>query len=220
MTASLKVIRESIEEAGYYIGHAEEQESLFAQLVGLGEPVSDQRAPDLYRVISPTTQAESLPNTLGSLYGLGVYPFHTDTAYWRRPASFVVLHCIDPGKGERRTIVTDTAAWKFSANEKRILTRELWLVAAKKKFLATIAEQSSASIRYRWDRDCMSPLSEDAARAGDLMEQKIDSSDRQKIEWRAGKFLVVDNARCLHSRGSAKAVDSDRKLGRILIGGR
>ena len=54
---------------------------------GFGRIAVEPRDPRPVRDISPNSEADTRQNTLSSRYGFGAFPFHTDTAYWRQPAS-------------------------------------------------------------------------------------------------------------------------------------
>src|SRR5690242_15684363 len=74
---------------------------------GGGTPVGETRSPEVLRTIRPQPVCAAPANTLSSRYGMGTFPFHTDTVYWRTPARFIPFHCVNTGSGGRPTLLLD-----------------------------------------------------------------------------------------------------------------
>ena len=106
----------------------------------LGSPRGDVRDPRIIRVLKPQVSDDAPSNTLSSRYGIGAFPFHTETAYWYRPARFLVLHCSNPGSGTRPTLLVDTRTWRLDDSERRLLANAAWKVSSKRVFLFSVLE--------------------------------------------------------------------------------
>lgn len=202
---------------GFYFGYGWSTSSATQLAQRLGRPSGDVRDPRIVRAISPQAHSAALKNSLSSRYGLGAFPFHTDTAYRRIPARYLILRCIDPGPGGRQTIIVNTALWQMARYESELLHRALWKVRAAQPFLATLMERTSWGSRMRLDFDCMSPATSDAGRAREVVQDIIASTSRVTIDWSADALLVIDNWRCIHARGAAAIPDENRRLERILV---
>lgn len=182
----------------------------------LGRVEVEARDPRPVREVSPSTEAGARPNTLSSRYGFGAFPFHTDTAYWRAPASILLLYCVAPGEGARRTLVSDVRSWGLSAKEEATLRRAVWRVDRKREaFLTRLAVRTQAGLALRYDVHCMKPIGSGTAAAA-LIEERA-PAHAVAIEWAAGDLLVIDNRRALHARTVATQSDPERTLKRVLV---
>ena len=63
----------------------------------------------------------------------------------------------------------------------------------------------------------MIPIDVDAEQALAVFSKERWPSYVEKIVWTKGRVVIIDNWRVLHARGSAKSLDEDRILLRILI---
>lgn len=183
----------------------------------LGRPSGDVGDPRLVRAITPQSSHEVHANTLSRRHGLGPFPFHTETAYWSRPARYVVLHCIHPGSGERPTLLVDSRQWPLSAEDRRRFLNAACRVKSRRSFLASLATRDGHDLQFRFDRACMSPATSDAGPAIESVSGFIEESTPVRIRWAPRTLLVFDNYRCVHARGAATRNDTDRILHRILV---
>ena len=215
---SLLDVRVCLQTFGFYVGHRWGAADALALAHRLGRPQPDFGDRSPVRRISPREPGESRPATLSSLHGLGPFPLHTETAYWPRPARYVLLRCVHPGAGERPTVVVDTHGWELDEADRRAVTNEPFRVAGRRVFLASLAVSTDSGLAWRFDRECMVPLTRGAHRALRVAIALGDKSRHTDVDWTPGLLLVVDNCRCWHGRGVASSTDKDRVLERILIG--
>ena len=180
----------------------------------LGPITFDPRYPQEVRDISPTPAQSAPPNTLASRYGLGAFPFHTDTAHWVMPCRFVVFRCISPGSGARPTLLID-ADRAFSELE---IGEGVWVTAFVRPRLCSARADGPRPI-WRYNPDCMRPYSLRAKEESTRMRRRLDDETYVRHRWDAGDVLVVDNWRMLHARGPTMTPDTDRVLTRVLVGG-
>jgi len=147
---------------------------------------------------------------------MGSFPFHTETAYWRVPARYLFLYCVDPGAANRPTLVLDLLG-KLSISQKEILSSEPWVVhSIRRPFLCRLIEKVSGGTVFRYDPVCMRPASRKAASQA-ILERAVLQGESVQIPWRRGALLVVDNHRLLHGRAPAAFADPDRRLQRVLV---
>ena len=180
----------------------------------LGGVSTSIRHPDPVREIRPVSKADAPPNTLSSRYGTGAFPFHTDGAHWGVPPEFLILHCVARGDGERPTHLMPHGRW-LSRSLAKLLSQEPWVVSdGKRAFLATPVDESMRHVRY--DAACMAP-----AAGPDRIALALQSTTAVSLRWKACDVLVINNARCLHSRGFSFAdhCTNERVLKRVLVGG-
>ena len=165
-----------IEAKGYFFSTDWESDSAMRLAQQLGLPSGDLRDRSLSRAISPQIASNALSNTLSSRYGLGPFPPHTDTAYWRTPARYLMLLCKNAGKGGRMTSLVDTSQWKLDRCDEALLTGAIYTVHAARPFLATIAKRAATQLQIRYDRECMTPTSADAPAALKLVQSLLSNS--------------------------------------------
>jgi L-asparagine oxygenase len=216
---SFSQVSSDLRNNGFWRGHVGSAADALHMAAQMGGVTRDPRHPNDLRRISPQPLEAANPNTLSSRYGLGAFPYHTEVAHWRTPASLVFLFCEQPGRGSRRTLLIDSQAWTFSEREYHVLTQGVWKVAFLNPFLATVADSKGNGIQLRFDLGCMRPYGRRALAAQEVIMSRLESSQDIEVEWHAGELLVLDNFRMLHARGPAKADDTDRVLCRILVGG-
>jgi L-asparagine oxygenase len=184
----------------------------------LGPIRVDPRNPEPVRDIRPQTAHVAKSNTLSSRYGVGSFPFHTDTAHWEHPARYLVLFCVSPGEGGRPTLLQDSRSWRFDDAEEDLACQALWAIGHRRPRLSSIAVCSRGQLAIRYDMDCMRPMTADARKSKTLLESRIYARPCERIDWQAGKLLAIDNHRMVHARGEAEQPDPNRVLKRILIG--
>lgn len=208
-------VSDPIAAHGYTVIEDFDQDQLLAVARLLGIPYGDSRNRTLVRDLHPRASEESPANTLSSRYGTGAFPLHTETAYWRTPARYVLLYCVSPGKGDRPTLLMDLTP-KIGPPESADLATELWVVGRMRHpFLAPVLE-SAGSPRLRFDPECMRP-SRHATKTPGILERLLAEDSVVSVEWRRKDLLVIDNYRMLHGRGIGHAPDPDRHLQRVLV---
>ncbi len=185
----------------------------------LGVPAGDFRSPEPLRLIRPRATDKAKQNTLSSRYGMGAFPFHTDSAYWPTPARFILFHCVSPGAGDRPTLLIDPREWSLPGCERRLLCNEVWRVTTRRPFHCTVGRERDEGFCVRFDEACMVPVTTGANAVLQVIRDAILNSRIVTIQWREGDLLIVDNLRLLHARGWALQPDEDRILARILIRG-
>jgi hypothetical protein len=211
-------VQRDISERGYYYGRGWESGDVLTAAHNLGRARGDTRDPSIVRPVSPTMSSDAKTNTLSSRYGFGEFPLHTETAYWRRPARFLALRCVNPGRGSRTTTVLDSESLDIGVDEWQLLQHEIWKVQRRQPFLCTLVERRDEQIALRFDRECMVPATRGAHRANSIMLHALEHARPVHVSWSPGDLLIIDNYRCLHGRGASVVSDEDRVLERILIG--
>jgi hypothetical protein len=212
-------IRFDITTKGYFVAENVSHATLLEVSKLLGEIRTDARSPEPVRDIRPQTIDEAKENTLSSRYGIGSFPFHTDVAYWQRPARFVLLYCGNPGSGARPTYLQDAKSWKWTGDTEKAAIREVWKVGLARPYLCTMATRVAEDVAIRFDEACMTPMTAGAKALLDTTLSSICTAATIDIWWSPKKLLIIDNHRMVHARGKPNAPDPDRVLKRVLVGG-
>lgn len=216
-SGDLSIIADHLRARGYFWERSWTYREVVRLASTLGRPFGDIGDPRLVRVLTPQPSHEVHANTLSRRHGLGPFPFHTETAYWSRPARYVVLYCVDPGAGERPTLLVDSRQWQLSTKDRRQFLNAAFRVMGRRTFLTSLAVHDGPDLWWRFDRACMSPATSDAGPAIEQISTLIGDSNSVEISWMPRDLLVFDNYRCIHARGAATRKDTDRILHRILV---
>jgi L-asparagine oxygenase len=163
-------------------------------------------------------EMRQIPTSLSSRHGLGEFPFHTDTAHWDVPARYLVLHCENPGRGLRPTLLQDSRNWALNREHKSSVLRDVWKCGYVEPRLCTVGQKIGDRLAVRFDEACMRPLTARAIDLRNRLRSYIEECPKTRIEWAPGDILILDNHRMLHARGTACTPDFDRVIRRALLG--
>ena len=208
-----------LESNGFAFARGVHESDLLNIVQPLGSIRVDTRSPMPVRDIRPQPPNSAKVNTLSSRYGTAAFPFHTDTAHWDQPARYLVLFCVDPGEGQRETLLQDSRAWQLEDDEIDLACRALWKTGHVRPRLCMLAQRTADGPLVRYDKDCMRPMTREARELEALIQRRISRSETTHISWAPGCLLIIDNRRMVHARGESKRPDANRALKRILIGG-
>jgi L-asparagine oxygenase len=218
-SAGMSIDVSQLELNGFVFARGVRETDLIGIVPHLGNVRVDPRSPTPVRDISPQLPSSAKANTLSSRYGTDAFPFHTDTAHWDHPARYLALFCVNPGEGERATLLQDSRAWQLQDDEIELACRALWKTGHIRPRLCMFAERAADGIAVRYDKDCMRPMTREARELEALVEDWINRSEKIHVSWEPECLLVIDNRRMVHARGISKRFDANRVLKRILIGG-
>ncbi|ANY67824.1 hypothetical protein BBD42_16115 [Paenibacillus sp. BIHB 4019] len=217
----VEISMKELEEVGYIKlnipGMIEEDLIAISEQIGI--PIKTRLGANVIDRLSPKEKKDAHKNSLSGNHGLNSFPIHTDTAYFKIPARYILLYSVNPGSGGRPTLLYD--ANKFFNYDKELrfeLTNVLYkVVNGRYSFLTTIYNYYQSNYYFRLDRDCMKATSS----VGNELLTKIDSiiypRDLNEVIWNCGDLLIFDNWRILHGRGQSNVIDNDRVLLRISI---
>ena len=194
---------------------AEELRGIAAQL---GKPVPARRGQDVVSMLRPTQENAARPHSLSANHSTGAFPYHIDTAHWAVPCRYLILGCVDPGSGNRRTTLVDSVAMRLSRQQLALLASSpLRIVNGRHSFFSTVVRPGRPYVRY--DMGCMRAVTEDGKRAIAVFRECLQSMRASEVYWRSGDILIVDNWRVLHGRSDANSADLNRMLMRIYVSG-
>lgn len=210
---------EALDRDGFCLAQGVQETDLLGVVEPLGRIRFDPRSPEPVRTIQPQQAGAAKTNTLSSRYGTGGFPFHTDTAHWKRPARYLLLYCVAPGEGMRPTRLQDSRAWQLTEEETDLACFLLWAFGHRHVRLGHLAVRSADRLAVRYDMDCMRPMTAEAGELKAILQHRIETTAETRIDWATGTLLAIDNHRIVHARGEAQRPDANRVLKRVLIGG-
>ena len=93
----------------------------------LGRVVASPRDGKLVELLTVAEKVDSNKNSMSARFGTGQCPFHTDQAYRRVPARFVLLWHRLP-LSSRETCVSSFSPYSLQKDERDCLSRGIWKV--------------------------------------------------------------------------------------------
>jgi hypothetical protein len=180
----------------------------------LGEPVAARVGSPLPEVLVPTSPDMALPRSLSAVYGLGVFPFHTDAAHHALPPDMITMRLAPESVSWTSTLVVDS--WSFLGEDVARFQGGSWLISAgRQRFYASILVRRGSRHLLRFDPGCMKPVSTRAEEVHSALLSAIGAAVPAEIRWRRNEVLLMNNWRCLHGRTAVGA--PGRALERVLI---
>lgn len=215
---SLPQLHHNLSRVGFHLFDWSDNAPLESLALKLGGVVASVPGRGVVDVLVPKTREESQIGTLSYMHGADTFPFHTETAHWRDPIDLVILKCVNPGAGNRPTLLIDGWGLGLEDEEGRRLTQSLMIVKnGSKSFLAPLANRKSGKLSFRYDSACMRPASSGDKTKLKFFEQGLMDATEIEIKWKKGLCLIFDNRRILHSRAGSPITDPDRRLERIYV---
>lgn len=191
------------------------ERSVLALAGALGKIVPSRPRSDIIDRLQPTKFDKARLRSLSCRYGTGSLPMHSDTAHWPKPARYIILGCVHPGRKGRGTLLVQFPSLQFNRREEAVLRSGVFLVRnGRSSWYSTILSSERSFVRF--DPGCMFPATADGHEANRILEQHIATSCPTRIEWTQGKLVVLDNWNLLHGRETAEG-DEDRVLLRVLV---
>lgn len=192
-----------VEELGYALIRELRPELALQTLVEDLGKVADMGAGRAFSVLTPTPAQNASPVSYSGLYGLGMFPFHTDLAQWRRPPRYLVLRCL-VGFLEVPTLLLDGSKLTELVGRNRLaraLVRPRRPLDGKLSLLR-LYEKEASNGRIRWDEKFIEPSGATGTSVSREFRSAIASLDPIIVDLhQPGDTLIVDNWRMLHSRG-------------------
>lgn len=192
---------------------SEEEFVEFASSLGRPVPLANGSVVKTLRV-SPSREARS--NSLSQRFGTGSFPFHTDTAFWPRPARLVLLRGVS-GDLRRPTILTPFSSAINLAASRRV-RQAAWLCdTGYRKNYTTMHFEYDGVYGLRYDPNCMAPANKAAQEIDELLRPHCFDIKGELIEWVPNRVAVIPNWTYLHARAPSRWEDLDRLIERIYI---
>jgi hypothetical protein len=188
--------------------------------MSLGEIIPSVRNGPIVDTLVPTPREGAKPKSLSALYGLGAFPFHTDSANQRTPPRYLLLRLADGCPSTRPTLLMDTSAMEFSVADAKVLERDVWYInGGRGRFLCSIRSKDllPGRVVYRYDMRAMKPAHRTFGASSELLQRSIQRTAVTRVDWAPEKALAIDNWRVLHARGETNEEAETRTLQRILV---
>lgn len=186
----------------------------FANKMGVIMP--DDNGLDI-QILTPKNKGEGIRDSFGYNYGAKDYPYHIDTAFWSIPARYLIL------KSEYKS-TCNTYYLRFEDIFSFFTEQELKEIDHASCLIKTFNVRRFTSLKFkvndiigfRYDPNTISGYNKEAKKCLMRIDEIISLISPQKVEWTGKNFIILDNWKGLHARGSVLN-DENRVLKRIYI---
>jgi hypothetical protein len=170
----------------------------------------------MFESLRVVSRRNARPYSLSAQHGEGAFPFHTDVAHWSVPARYLLLR--SDAASVRSTNVAAVRDSLGHAACLELFCRAVFLVRnGRHSFLASAFEPRLSL--FRFDPGCMVPADRAARDVVEHLSILTSTGCATSVTWTAGCTVLVDNWRCMHSRGVLPhgVEEESRELRRALI---
>lgn len=167
--------------------------------------------------LKPKLANDAVKGTFSNMHGLNDFPLHTDTAFYKKPARYILMHSVNPSNCNT-TLLLKNSFWDLMTTaEKTKAERAIYLVKTnQEKFYTSFIFRENNESGFKYDPSCMFPVNKYAKEFDSLFNNIILDIPLIDIKWSGNKTIIIDNWNILHGRKSAKN-DIQRELKRIYI---
>lgn len=166
-------------------------------------------------VLCPVLNHESRSKSFSYHYGLGKFPLHTDTAFWKVPARYLVMMSDRPSSTDTNVLSSRGVQEVLGS---KLARRAIFSIRTIRSnhYGTVLLENARSGIRY--DPCYMKPANKSAEELVELLDS-ITTKHLHAIRWTGVNALIIDNWRSMHGRGSVDEEDLGRRLTRIYVKG-
>jgi len=163
----------------------------------------------------PRAASQAPASGYGGMYGLDLFPLHTDMAHWYVPPRYFLLRCICPAPQVETLIVhfrdviggeTDVTLRRAIFRPRRRLDGRLTSLRLKEGEMC------------RWDPAFIVPVTTEAERLRERIVVTISAATLVAVSLRgAADCLLVDNWAVMHGRANVPANAMSRRIERVYL---
>ena len=163
-----------------------------------------------------STSENARKNSLSEIFGTGAFPFHTDTAFWTRPARLVLLRAVG-GNLHRPTLLRPFASVLDEVGLRRVRQSSWICSTGRRKNYTTMYFEHDQLGGMRYDPNCMTPANNAAREVDKILRVQSFNIKGGTIDWVPNRVAVIPNWDFLHARDISEIDDSSRLIERIYI---
>jgi hypothetical protein len=214
----MQILRDIDEHGWASVPGIQDTSALIKLARSLGKPLRNGRE-QIVSELRVMPNAAARPFTLSSVFGTGSFPLHTDTAFWRVPARFLVMRA--NGDLRRSTTVCHIRALAALAGGEltEMMMKSIWTLrkAGGSRYCQMALSFRGRYLGYRYDGQCMAPANESARKVETYISAGVPTAAVHEIAWRSETAVVISNWQCLHGRGPEPPNEEQRILQRIYV---
>jgi len=186
----------------------------FAKLFGC---LRENSNGNMIKEIIPKKKKSGITGTLSNRFGFDVFPFHTDTAFWSKPARYILLNSVNETNCPTLLLKFEEVWSKLNSSQRKVANSAIYLVKTNnlQYYTSLIFNQRQRNIKY--DPSCMIPVNNEAKEFKKILTEILNDSQIIEVNWTKGKTIVIDNWKMLHARAKISKNNSNRILKRVYI---
>ena len=167
--------------------------------------------------LKPKLENDAIKGTFSGRHGLNNFPLHTDTAFYKKPVRYILMHSINPSNCDT-TLLLKNSFWDLMTKSEKInAERAIYLVKTnREKFYTSFIFRENNEEGFKYDPSCMSPVNKYAKEFDQVFNKILLEIPLINIKWSGNKTIIIDNWNTLHGRKSVQN-DIKRELKRIYI---
>jgi hypothetical protein len=207
----------SLKEIGYTEFTSDSTDSeLISMASNIGEIIKHPNGQSVF-TLKAKLENDAIKGTFSGKHGLNNFPLHTDTAFYKKPARYILMHSVNPSNCDT-TLLLKNSFWDLMTKSDKIKAeRAIYLVKTnQEKFYTSFIFRNNNEEGFKYDPSCMSPVNKYAKEFDQIFNEILLKIPLTNIKWSGNKTIVIDNWNILHGRKSAQN-DIKRELKRIYI---
>lgn len=217
MTATKNISLADLEQTGWTVLNQDTNDEMLTFLANeLGYIIADDNGSKI-QYLQPKLTGQGIKDSFSFKYGLDEFPYHTDTAFWAKPAKLILMTTELPSSCN--TILIDIKGLLNSLTESELIVFQNSVFTLKTpsqiKFVSVIQREKEEFI-FRYDPNIMTPFNSNAKKCDEIIKQYIEEAKAIQVQWTGKNILVLNNWRMVHKRSECKN-EPKRILKRIYI---
>lgn len=183
----------------------------------LGNPIPSLTG-KLVKQLTVVEPSDARPATFSATHGSGMFPLHTDTAFWPKPARYIVLRA--QGDIRRPTLIKGFSEVfaKVGIPHCKLIDRSIWLLRTPTSSnYCSMKFSYDSHIGYRYDPNCMSPVNSAAIQIVELFHEAMQVNSGNMHVWSVDSAVIIANWTVLHGRGQKPPSEHTRIVERVYV---
>ena len=172
----------------------------------------------LFSILEPNDGHGAVAGTFSKKYAFSSFPFHTDTAYWARPARYIVMGAMS--ESSCKTLMLNMRLAVQELGSKAMLAAKMSIFTIKTieghKYTSGFIKEGELE-GFRFDPNIMSPKNPEANEFHTLISDYIATAEATSISWTGANAVIIDNWNTVHAREKVEEHQLDRRLIRIYV---
>lgn len=193
-----------------------QDDALLSLAKGFGRILPDDNG-NFIQYLKPKAEGQGLRGSFSYNLGFNEFPYHTDTAFWERPAQLILMSSEKSSCCHTILIDTKPLLKTLTTNEKSTFFNAVFTLKTNQgiKFVSVL-DDKDGKYQFRYDPNIMMPFNSSAKKISGVMTEFINGAKPIEIKWTGNNVLILDNWRFLHKRSECKT-ELNRLLKRIYI---
>lgn len=213
----ITALKEKVIDQGWFeIENILSNDDLLNLAMKLGEIMKHPNG-ELIAELQPKSKEKAVKDTLSHRHEYGSFPLHTDTAFWSKPARFVILSSKQLSTCSTVIIHQDDIWKRLNSEERKNAEKAIYVIKTPQgQHYCSLLFQEDGVKGFRYDPTTMIPVNKSAKLFQKMLDSIIPSIEPTQINWTGNKAVVFDNWRTLHGRNNADKTEL-RTIKRIYL---